>query len=83
MPTSSTRCLLTSAWAASLRPSRAVENYERTPGPESFPLNEIGRVTIKTLEPIFADPYATSRFILIDPATHQTVAGGMVREVLG
>ena len=70
-----------------MRPSRAVENYERTPGPESFPLNEIGRVTIKTLEPIFADPYATSRvtdsFILIDPATHQTVAGGMVREVLG
>ena len=64
-----------------------VENYERIPGPESFPLNEIGRVTIKTLEPIFADPYATSRdtgsFILIDPATHQTVAGGMVREVLG
>ena len=64
-----------------------VENYERLPGPETFALNEIGRVTIKTLEPIFADPYATSRdtgsFILIDPATHQTVAGGMVRVVLG
>ena len=63
-----------------------VENYERLPGPETFALNEIGRVTIKTLEPIFADPYATSRdtgsFILIDPATHQTVAGGMVRAVL-
>ena len=64
-----------------------VENYERQPGPECFALNEIGRVTIKTLEPIFADPYATSRdtgsFILIDPATHQTVAGGMVRDILG
>ncbi|MBA4179827.1 MAG: sulfate adenylyltransferase [Anaerolinea sp.] len=63
-----------------------VENYERLASPECFPLNEIGRVTIKTLEPVFIDPYAISRdtgsFILIDPATHLTVAGGMVREVL-
>ena len=64
-----------------------VESYERTPNPESFPLNEIGRVTIKTLEPIFVDAYTTSRdtgsFILIDTATRRTVAAGMVREVLG
>ncbi len=64
-----------------------VESYERTPNPESFPLNEIGRVTIKTLEPIFVDAYATSRdtgsFILIDTATRRTVAAGMVRDVLG
>ena len=64
-----------------------VESYERTPNPESFPLNEIGRVTIKTLEPIFVDAYTTSRdtgsFILIDTATRRTVAAGMVRDVLG
>ena len=64
-----------------------VESYERTPNPESFPLNEIGRVTIKTLEPIFVDAYTTSRdtgsVILIDMATRGTVAAGMVRDVLG
>ena len=49
-------------------------------------MNDIGRVTIRSMEPIFVDPYATSRdtgsFILIDPATRHTVAAGMVREVV-
>ena len=48
-------------------------------------LNEIGRITIKTMEPLFADPYSRSRdtgsFILIDPATRHTVAAGMIRDV--
>jgi len=61
-----------------------VGSFDREPCPESFALNEIGRVTIKTLEPLFVDPYVTSRdtgsFILIDPASRQTVAAGMVRE---
>ena len=43
--------------------------------------------SIKTLEPLFVDPYTVSRdtgsFILIDTATRRTVAAGMVREVLG
>ncbi len=60
-----------------------VETYDRTPNPENFPLNEIGRVTIRTMEPIFVDPYEVSRdtgsFILIDTATRRTVAAGMVR----
>lgn len=72
---------------ASLDDRLEVESYERQPGPESFPLNEIGRVTIRTMEPIFVDPYSTSRdtgsFILIDTATRRTVAAGMVREVSG
>ncbi len=63
-----------------------VETLERSAGPASFGLNDIGRVTLRTMEPIFADPYAVSRdtgsFILIDGSSHQTVAGGMVREVL-
>ncbi len=62
-----------------------IESLERRQAPESFALNEIGRVTIRTLEPIFADSYATSRdtgsFILIDAATRLTVAAGMVREI--
>ena len=62
-----------------------VESFERTANPESFPLNEIGRVTIRTMEPVFVDRYEISRdtgsFILIDTATRRTVAAGMVREV--
>ncbi len=60
-----------------------VESFDRTPGPESLVLNDIGRVTLRTLEPVFVDPYTVSRdtgsFILIDPATRLTVAAGMVR----
>ncbi|MGH2610402.1 MAG: sulfate adenylyltransferase subunit 1, partial [Tepidiformaceae bacterium] len=63
-----------------------IHTLDRAVGQESFGLNDIGRVTIRTLEPLFLDPYETSRdtgsFILIDPATRLTVAAGMVREVL-
>ncbi len=63
-----------------------ISDLERMPASESFGLNEIGRVTIRVLEPLFVDDYATSRdtgsFILIDAATRHTVAAGMVREVL-
>jgi sulfate adenylyltransferase subunit 1 (EFTu-like GTPase family) len=62
-----------------------VSTLDREPAGDSMALNEIGRVTIKTMEPLFADPYETSRdtgsFILIDPATRHTVAAGMVRDV--
>jgi bifunctional enzyme CysN/CysC len=48
-------------------------------------LNEIGRVVLRTTEPIFADDYRRNRvtgsFVLIDEDTHQTVAGGMIREI--
>ncbi len=50
---------------------------------ETFELNEIGRVSIKTSRPIFFDNYKTNRgtgsFILIDPVTNRTVAAGMIR----
>jgi bifunctional enzyme CysN/CysC len=46
-------------------------------------LNEIGRVQLTTTEPLFYDRYAINRmtgsFILIDPATNNTVAAGMIR----
>lgn len=45
-------------------------------------LNEIGRVHIRTGNPIFCDPHyrnrATGTFILIDPATNATVAAGII-----
>jgi bifunctional enzyme CysN/CysC len=47
-----------------------------------FELNEIGRVTITTVKPIFFDPYkqnhGTGAFILIDPVTNNTCAVGMI-----
>jgi sulfate adenylyltransferase subunit 1 len=45
--------------------------------------NDIARVSITVQQPICVDPYqvnrATGAFILIDEATHQTVAAGMIR----
>ncbi len=50
---------------------------------ESLSLNEIGRVTVSCGQPIFHDGYDRNRqtggFILIDPASHRTVAAGMIR----
>jgi bifunctional enzyme CysN/CysC len=45
-------------------------------------LNEIGRVRLRVGSPLMADPYASNRatgsFILIDEASNDTVAAGMV-----
>jgi bifunctional enzyme CysN/CysC len=45
-------------------------------------LNDIGRVTLRTNAPLIVDPYrrnrSTGSFILIDEATNDTVAGGMI-----
>jgi bifunctional enzyme CysN/CysC len=47
-----------------------------------FELNEIGRVVLTTVKPIFFDPYTKNRstgsFVLIDPVTHNTCAVGMI-----
>jgi len=45
-------------------------------------LNDIGRVKLRTTQPLFIDDYArnrvTGRFILIDEATNATVGAGMI-----
>ncbi|MEX2600452.1 MAG: sulfate adenylyltransferase subunit CysN [Balneolaceae bacterium] len=50
---------------------------------DSLELNEIGRIKLKTSQPIFYDPYSlnqkTGSFILIDPDSNVTVAAGMIR----
>jgi len=55
-----------------------VENTEGT-----LRMNDIGRVTLTTRESLAVDRYddvaATGAFILIDEATHQTAAAGMLR----
>ena len=49
---------------------------------DSLQFNEIGEAQIDLQNPIFCDPYERNRvtgsFILIDPRTNDTVAGGMI-----
>jgi bifunctional enzyme CysN/CysC len=52
-------------------------------GPERLELNDIGRVRLRLSEPLAVDAYhenrGTGAFILIDEATNDTVAAGMIR----
>ena len=49
---------------------------------DSLRFNEIARVSMRTLQPLFVDDYATNRatgsFILIDETTNNTLAAGMI-----
>jgi bifunctional enzyme CysN/CysC len=51
-------------------------------GPPELGLNDIGRVRLRTTQPLFVDDYhrnrVTGRFILIDEATNATVGAGML-----
>jgi sulfate adenylyltransferase subunit 1 len=51
-------------------------------GPQTLVLNEIGRVGLRTAEPLPLDPYTASRrtgaFLVIDPADGGTLAAGLV-----
>jgi bifunctional enzyme CysN/CysC len=51
-------------------------------GDLSLGLNDIGRVRLRTTQPLFVDDYhrnrVTGRFILIDEATNATVGAGML-----
>jgi len=59
-----------------------VATFAREPEPSELALNDIGRVTLRTSEPIAFDPYARNRrtgsFILIDEATNTTAGAGMI-----
>jgi bifunctional enzyme CysN/CysC len=60
-----------------------VEALGEPRGADTLLLNEIGLVSLRLTEPIFVDDYrrnrSTGSFVLIDDATHQTVAAGMIR----
>lgn len=49
---------------------------------EGLELNAIGRVRLRALQPLYGDAYVRNRqtgaFILVDPATHQTAAAGLI-----
>jgi bifunctional enzyme CysN/CysC len=59
-----------------------VNTLHRAENPGSLSLNEIGRVTLRTTQPLFVDEYRRNRstggFILVDEATNRTVAAGIV-----
>ncbi|MGW1025760.1 sulfate adenylyltransferase subunit 1 [Streptomyces sp. NPDC002577] len=52
-------------------------------GAGEFTANDLGRVTLRTAEPLALDPYAdvrrTGSFLLIDPADGATLTAGMAR----
>ena len=60
-----------------------VVTLDSVPAPDGLALNELGDVRLRLAGEIAPDPYAVSRatgaFILIDPATNDTVAAGMIR----
>ena len=61
-----------------------MHTLEDAPSPERLELNDLGVVKLRLAEPLAVDLYARNRatgaFILIDEATNDTVAAGMVLE---
>jgi bifunctional enzyme CysN/CysC len=59
-----------------------VNTLSRDETATTLSLNEIGRVTVRTTLPLFFDDYrrnrATGSFILVDEATNDTLAAGMI-----
>ncbi len=59
-----------------------VNTLHRDETADSLTLNEIGRVQLRTQQPLLFDPYRRNRdtgsFILVDEATNNTVAAGMI-----
>jgi bifunctional enzyme CysN/CysC len=59
-----------------------VTTLHRDESIDELALNDIGRVHLRTSVPVFADQYTRNRrtgaFILIDPASNDTVAAGMI-----
>lgn len=66
-------------------PSRlTLDDLSQHPAPGRLVANDIGRVVVRTAEPLALDTYADSRrtgsFLLIDPADGTTLAAGMAGE---
>lgn len=59
-----------------------VNTLHRDEHAESLSLNQIGRVQLRTRQPLLFDPYRRNRttgsFILVDDVTNNTVAAGMI-----
>ncbi len=59
-----------------------INTLHKIEGVDSFAMNDIGRISLRTAVPLIHDSYrrnrSTGSFILIDPGTNETVAAGMI-----
>jgi len=59
-----------------------INTLHKIEGVDSFAMNDIGRVHLRTASPVIHDSYRRNRhtgsFILIDPGTNETIAAGMI-----
>jgi sulfate adenylyltransferase subunit 1 len=59
-----------------------INTLHKIEGVDSFQMNDIGRITLRTATPLIRDSYRRNRitgsFILVDPGTNETVAAGMI-----
>ena len=60
-----------------------INTLHRMEDDKAIKMNDIARVKIRSTKQIFADDYQTNRvtgsLILVDEATNETVAAGMIR----
>jgi bifunctional enzyme CysN/CysC len=59
-----------------------VNTLHRDEAADELRLNEIGRVRLRTTQPLLCDPYSRNRttggFVLVDESSNRTVAAGMI-----
>jgi sulfate adenylyltransferase subunit 1 len=59
-----------------------INTLHKLEGVETFHMNDIGRISLRTATPLIHDSYRRNRntgsFILIDPGSNETVAAGMI-----
>jgi sulfate adenylyltransferase subunit 1 (EFTu-like GTPase family) len=59
-----------------------IVTLHRSPNNLSVAMNDVARVQVKTVEPIFCDPYKKNRqtgaVLIVDELTHATVGAGMI-----
>jgi bifunctional enzyme CysN/CysC len=62
-----------------------INTLHRDETADQLVLNEIGRIRLRTTQPLFFDPYRQNRetgsFILVDESTNATVGAGMITGV--
>jgi len=59
-----------------------INTLHKIEGAGTFAMNDVGRITLRTAQPVIHDSYRRNRqtgsFILVDPGTNETVAAGMI-----
>jgi sulfate adenylyltransferase subunit 1 len=59
-----------------------INTLDQITGHETLKMNDIGKINLRTTKPLFFDPYTLNRqtgsLVLIDEATNETVAAGMI-----